>query len=369
MRIAFLTSGRLVPSSRFRVLAFVPHLQGLGHECLVLPSRPEKYASWPLLGFRLSGYVKRWHRQQDLAELKRWSPDVVVLERELFSDATFDVEQSLRQTCKRLVLDIDDGLFVLNRHKFEVLCGLSDHIIAGNELLAVRAKSINSRVTIIPTCVDLDRYECERLTSDFKSQSSNSGASKNSNSKPDDPARPLVLGWTGTAANIEYLEVLRQPLRQLAREFPVELRVIAESDQHLKQLQLESEGVTTRFIKWSEADEIKELNNFDVGLMPMPDTDWTRYKCGLKILQYMALGIPSVASPVGVNSEIIRHGNTGWLATTPDEWTFLLRQLISDRAMRMSVIEAARRTVEERYSVAAQLPRLDACLKAVFNGL
>ncbi len=364
MRIAFLTSGRLVPSSRFRVLAFVPHLQQLGHECLVLPSRPEKYASWPLLGFRLSGQIKRWHRKQDLAELRRWSPDVVVLERELFSDETFDVEQALRQICRRLVLDIDDGLFVLNRAKFEVLCGLSDHIIAGNELLAVRARSINSRVTVIATCVDLERYQYGASQDDFKTQNSNSATLSS-----EDSGRRLVMGWTGTAANIEYLEVLRQPLRQLAREFSFELRVIAESDQRLKQLNLESDGVTTRFIKWSEANEIKELKAFDIGLMPMPDTDWTRYKCGLKILQYMALGIPSVASPVGVNSEIIRHGKTGWLATTPDEWTFLLRQLLSNQAMRTSVSAAARRTVEERYSVAAQLPRLNACLEAVFNGL
>lgn len=360
MRIAFLTSGRLVPSSRFRVLAFVPHLQRLGHECLVLPSRPEKYASLPLLGFRLSGYLKRWHRMQDLDVLSRWAPDVVVLERELFSDATFDVEQSLRQICKRLVLDIDDGLFALNRNKFDVLCGLSDHIVAGNELLAVRARSINPSVTVIPTCVDLDRYVGKRLTSDLKAATSNS--------KWDDSSVPLVLGWTGTAANIEYLEVLRQPLRQLAREFEFELRVIAETDWRLKELNLERDGVATRFIKWSEANEIEQLDAFDVGLMPMPDTDWTRYKCGLKILQYMALGIPSVASPVGVNSEIIRHGKTGWLATTPDEWTFLLRQLLSDHAMRNSVTAAARQIVEEHYSVAAQLPRLNACLEAVLNG-
>ncbi len=350
MRIAFLTSGRLVPSSRFRVLAFVSHLQRLGHECLVLPSRPEKYASLPLLGFRLSGQIKRWHRWRDLETLQRWSPDIVVLERELFSDATVDVEQALRQIAKRLVLDIDDGLFVLNRHKFEVLCGLSDHIIAGNELLAVRARSMNPRVTVIPTCVDLERYEIRSEGPNLKCQRSN---------------HPLILGWTGTAANIEYLEVLRQPLRQLAREFSLELRVIAESDRPLRRLSFERDGITTRFMKWSEASEIADLNAFDIGLMPMPDTNWTRYKCGLKILQYMALGIPAVASPVGVNSEIIRQGVTGWLATTSDEWTFLLRQLLSDAIHRAAVVVAARKVVEERYSITAQLPQLNACLEAV----
>ena len=350
MRLAFLTSGRCVPSSRFRVLPFVPHLQRLGHECLVLPSRPDKYASLPLLGFRWSGLVKRWHRRNDLAALERWSPDIVVLERELFSDGSCDIEQELRGIVRRLVLDIDDGLFVLNRHKFEVLCGLSDHVIAGNDLLATRVRPINPRVTVIPTCVDVEKYS---RISNLKSQISNP---------------PLILGWTGTAANIDYLDVLREPLKTLSREFDLELRVIAESDRPLRKLGLDRAGIPTRFVRWSEATEIGDLCGFDVGLMPMPDTEWTRYKCGLKILQYMAAGVPAVASPVGVNSEIIHHGVNGWLATTPDEWLFVLRQLLSEPVRRASVIEAARNSVEQRYSVAAQLPRLIACLEAVCAG-
>lgn len=350
MRLVFLTSGLRVPSSRFRVLQFVPHLQRLGHECLVLPSRPDKYTSLPLLGFRCSGLVKRWNRRSDFAALERWSPDVVVLERELFSDGSHDLEQELRGITRRLVLDIDDGLFVLNRPKFEVLCGLSDHVIAGNDLLATRVRPINPRVTVIPTCVDLDRYS---KSSNLKSQISNS---------------PLTLGWTGTAANIDYLEVLREPLKALMRDFDLELRVIAESDRPLRKLGFDRDGIRTRFVRWSEAKEIADLRAFDIGLMPMPDTDWTRYKCGLKILQYMAMGVPAVASPVGVNSEIIHHGVNGWLATTPDEWLFVLRQLLADPVRRACVVEAARNSVEQRYSVTVQLPRWIACLEAVCAG-
>lgn len=357
MRIAFLTSGRLVPSSRFRVLQFVPHLQRLGHECRVLPSRPEKYESLPLLGFRLSGVVKRWNRRSDLTALERWSPEVVVLERELFSDATVEVEQTLRRIVRRLVLDIDDGLFVLNRRKFETLCGLSDHIIAGNDLLAARVSQINPRVTVIPTCLDLEKYQLP--SPPFReSPPQNLGLG----------TRNFILGWTGTAANIEYLEEVREPLRRLTREFPVELRVIAESDLRLRRLGFGRDGIPIRFVRWSEATEISQLLAFDAGLMPMPDTDWTRYKCGLKILQYMAAGVPAVASPVGVNSEIIHHGVNGWLATTPDEWTFVLRQLLCDPSRRDSVVSAARKTVEQRYSVQIQLPRLIACLEGVCAG-
>ena len=342
-----------MPSSRFRVLQFAPHLRSLGHECLVLPSRPEKYASLPLLGFRASGLIKRWHRRQDLAVLKRWSPDVVVLERELFSDATFDVEQSLRGFARRIVLDIDDGLFVLNRHKFEILCGLSDHVIAGNELLAARVRPINSRVTVIPTCVE--------------TRGEGRGArGEEAQLAPRPTSR--IIGWTGTAANIPYLEVLRQPLKSLSREFDLELRVIAESDRPLLKLDFPRDGILTRFVRWSENSEIADLRQFDIGVMPMPDTEWTRYKCGLKILQYMAAGIPAVASPVGVNSEIIRHGMTGWLARTPDEWEFVLRKLMSEPGRQSAVVEAARNTVEQHYSVTSQLPRLIACLEGVSAG-
>ena len=357
MRVAFLTSGRLVPSSRFRVLQFVPHLQRLGHECLVLPSRPDKYSSVPLLGFRCSGLVKRWNRRSDLAALERFAADIVVLEREVFSDTTFDVEQSLRRMARRLVLDIDDGLFVLHRHKFEVLCGLSDHIIAGNELLATRARMINPRVTVIPTCVDVEKFRVP--SSEFRVS-----AFRNTELG----TRNFILGWTGTAGNIEFLEVLREPLKTLSREFDFELRVIAESDRPLRRLGFDRDGIAIRFVRWSEVTEIADLGDFDVGLMPMPDTEWTRYKCGLKMLQYMAAGIPAIASPVGVNSEIIHHRVNGWLATTPDEWLFVLRQLLSDSSRGAAVVEAARKTVEQRYSVQAQLPRLIACLEAVSAG-
>lgn len=349
MRLAFLTSGRWVPSSRFRVHQYLPGLRQLGHDCLVLPSRPDKYDSWPLLGFRLSGCVKRWHRRGDLVGLRDWRPDVVVLERELFSDASFDVEQALRQISRRLVLDLDDGLFVLHREKFDLLCGLSDHIIVGNQLLAERVRLINPCVTIIPTCVDLKE------------------ASGVTPSRSPIGNRPLVLGWTGTAANINYLAALREPLARLAREFPIELRVIAESDRPLRQLGLEQAGIATRFVRWSESNEVADLRPFDIGLMPMPDTEWTRYKCGLKILQYMAAGVPAVASPVGVNRDIIQHGQNGWLATSSDDWLSILRDLLRDPNRRVSTVASARQTVATGYSVELQLPRLVACLEGLVD--
>ena len=110
---------------------------------------------------------------------------------------------------------------------------------------------------------------------------------------------------------------------------------------------------------------MKDLATFDLGMMPMPDTDWTRFKCWLKILQFMALGIPAIASPVGVNQQIIEHGLNGWLASTSEEWLAVLRSLLSDAGRRVLVLSAARRLVEEKYSIHVHCPRLVACLEAV----
>jgi glycosyltransferase involved in cell wall biosynthesis len=118
------------------------------------------------------------------------------------------------------------------------------------------------------------------------------------------------------------------------------------------------EGVNVRFVPWRERTEFKDLLAFDVGIMPLEDTAWSRYKCGLKILQYMAIGIPAVASPVGVNSDIIRTGENGFLPESSSDWVQILQHLTSHQELRLRIGAAGRRTVEQSYSVESQLPRL-----------
>ncbi len=332
MKILFLTSGQRVPSSRFRVLQYIPYLQQLSHECVVLPSRPEKYRSIRGLGSRLSQHVRRFRRLRNIRMIAQSSFDVVFLERELFSDGSYDVEQTLRAAAKTLILDIDDGLFVLHPRKFDVLAGISDAVIVGNKLLYEKTISLNANVTTIPTCLDLERYQV-----------------KPPRHGDDKRERTTILGWTGTAANIEFLKQVEQPLNDLAKRFPIELRIIAESSRPLRQLHLPD--VSIRFTTWNEETEIEDLRSFDIGLMPMPDNEWTRYKCGLKILQYMALGIPAVASPVGTNADIIQHERNGFLAETDREWVEILSRLIEQRELRVAIATAGRSTVEERFSV------------------
>ena len=340
MRVLFLTSGRQVPSSRFRVLQYLPYLAERGHECVVASSRPEKYSSYRWLGHRLSGVLRRRRRWRDLRVAERGQFDVVFLERELFSDDTFDLEREFGNVAQALVWDIDDGLFVLHPQKFDHLARMCGAAIAGNRFLHDRIKPHNPNVTTVPTSVDLARYTL--LPDDCWDEKRG--------------RQQTVLGWTGTAANIEYLKLIREPLQELSKRHPIQLRVIAERRRPLRRINLR--GVDVNFVRWREESEIDDLRRFDIGLMPMPNTEWTRYKCGLKIIQYMALAIPAVASPVGVNSEIIHHGNSGYLPESSTQWLDILTQLVERPEQRLEIGRAGRQTVESRYSVQGNVGKL-----------
>jgi glycosyltransferase involved in cell wall biosynthesis len=336
MKILFLISGRRLPASRFRVLQYLPRLHAAGHECAVAPSIPPKYCGFPLLGNRASEWPRRMFRAWDLLHAWRADYDVVFLERELFSTDFVLLERMLRRIARTLVLDVDDALFVLHPHKFETLVRLSDCVIAGNRLLHEKVAAEHPFTVEIPTVVDLDRYVPAPVDRSRR-------------------ARP-VIGWTGLASNIHYLEIVAPALKTLARHTDFELQVVAEDPRPLGRLDLA--GVRVKFVPWSEDNEIAVLRQFDVGLMPLPDDGWTRYKCGLKLIQYMALGIPGIASPVGVNAEIVRHGETGFLAHTPSQWLDCLARLLSGPALRKAIGHAGREKIASRYTLDQTAPIL-----------
>jgi glycosyltransferase involved in cell wall biosynthesis len=144
-------------------------------------------------------------------------------------------------------------------------------------------------------------------------------------------------------------------LGRLARRRAFELRIIAPEPAALQQLELD--GVSVRFVPWRGESEVEEIRRFDIGVMPLPkEQEWTRYKCGLKLLQYMAVGMPAVASPVGVNADIVEHGVNGFLADGDAAWEQALERLLIDADLRRSIGTSARRTVAERYSVEVNLP-------------
>lgn len=344
MKILFLTSGAHVPSTRFRVLQFVPKLRAAGHRCTVAHSFPEKYDFFPLLGWRLSQRLKRATRSWHLLRARLGRYDVVWIEREIFNDASSDFEERFRKTAPLCVLDVDDGVFLNFPEKFHRICRMSDLVFAGNRYLKEYIEPQNPNILLVPTCVDTDAYRPRPAT--------------------EQNARPVV-GWIGTTGNLQYLAVAASALSRLAAKLDFQLRLIAPEDGPIADLPLD--GVDVRYLRWNPATEIDEIRRFDVGIMPLRmDQEWDKYKCGLKLLQYMAVGLPAVASPVGVNAEIVAHGENGYLAADADQWYAALQPLIEDASLRRRVGAAARLRVEQDYSVQTWLPRivqhLQACL-------
>ncbi len=343
MRILFLTSGSRVPSARFRILAYLPYLRSAGHQCSVAASFPQKYDYFPAFGFRPSQALKRLVRWWHLlcAWVRRY--DVVVIERELFDAPSGTMEARFRRAAGTLVLDVDDAIFLTYPEKFEQLAGISDVIIAGNRFLKQRIESWNSNVVVIPTCVDTRLFSPKQFV-------------------PVEEKIP-VIGWIGTTANLAYLEVVAPALRSLAERCRFSLRLVAGDDEPLRNVDLR--GVDVRFVRWSPDTEVDAILEFDIGIMPLfADSEWDEYKCGFKLLQYMAAGIPGVASPVGVNSDIVQHAENGFLADTRAQWEEILLKLVTDTEVRRRVGQHARRSVEDNYSIDRHFSRFVETLQA-----
>ncbi len=336
MRILFVVSGRDSPSTRFRILQYLPLLEKAGYQCDVAYSFPQKYDHFPAIGWRLSQLIKKsvrhWHTW--LAKLRQY--DSIVIEREVFDDDSIHIERLFRKATDRLVLDVDDGVFLLHPEKFDELARMSDAAIAGNRWLADYLLDRCRNVVQIPTCVRLQDYpqrapDAQRLE------------------------KPCV-GWIGNAPNVALLSVAAEALRRVARDFDFRLIVVAPSPERLKEVDLS--GVEVDFRRWTPETEVSHILDMDLGLMPLPmDEEWMKYKCGLKLIQYLAVGIPGIASPVGVNEEILAGNRVGRSAANDSEWEASLRELLSNPDLRNQLGSAGRRLVEEHYSIEGNYDR------------
>jgi glycosyltransferase involved in cell wall biosynthesis len=240
------------------------------------------------------------------------------------------------------VFDFDDAIWVrylspanlwLSHLRFpgktSTLCRLARHVMVGNPYLKRYASQFSDRVSVVPTTIDTALY------------------------RPRKEARnnPPVIGWTGSYSTVQYLAAIRPALERLRRRR--DFRVVVVGGEGFR-----AEGVDVESRPWSSLTELEDISLFDVGVMPLPDAEWERGKCGLKALQYMALGIPTVASPVGVNGEIITHAKNGLLATTDDQWEGALDRLLMDSDLREELSRAGRSTVESSYSASIHAPRV-----------
>lgn len=214
------------------------------------------------------------------------------------------------------------------RGKISTICKWSFRVSCGNAYLCDFARRFNQSVILNPTTIDTLTRHTPEPASNRIVRSDN-----------------VVVGWTGSHSTLKYFEQLEPVLQTLENRFPgVSFVVIANRAPSVKLKRL-------HFIQWRESTEIEDLKSMDIGLMPLPDDPWSQGKCGFKILQYMSLEIPSVSSPVGVNTSIVTHGYNGFLANSEHEWIELLEKLIIDPALRREVGARGRDTVVTRYSV------------------
>jgi glycosyltransferase involved in cell wall biosynthesis len=313
VRFAFIVGDQTGPSARHRALCYIPLLEACNVDVVVreVPG----------------GWFKRRRFFRSLS-----AADLVLVQRRLLNPG--DVAR-LRSTAKRLVFDFDDALpfhvsvrgaseSYLRRRRFRAIARAADLVLAGSDELAELARPLNDDIRIIPTAVDLEK---------IRPRGDADGAWK--------PA--MTLGWIGSSATLPYLQNLRPALEEMGRkERQMKLCVVADAS-------IAVPGIDVEWKPWHEDDEAGDLVSFDVGLAPLSNDPWARGKCGLRLLQYAAAAVPAVASPVGAQSRILVDGETGWFATSQDEWTDRLTQLFRDRRKAREMGLAARARAEKLY--------------------
>ncbi|MBL7843754.1 MAG: glycosyltransferase family 4 protein [Cyclobacteriaceae bacterium] len=332
------------PSQRFRYEQYLPLLSKNGfrvHHSFLLNENDDKifYSQGKYLGkawLLLKSIAKRWN---DVARAGKY--DFIFIQREAFMLGTTFFETLLSRSKAKIIFDFDDSIwlpqvsstspnkklnFLKNPGKTARIISLADCVVAGNQYLADYALQFNPSVKIIPTTINTELYS----------------------PKPKESNKIITIGWSGSKTTIDHFKEALPALEVIKNKYGNRVAIDVIGDNQYRNEKL---GITGK--AWSLANEINDLLTFDIGIMPLPDDEWSKGKCGLKGLQYMALEIPTLMSPIGVNKEIIQHGKNGFLCTSTEEWVKYLSLLIEDSELRAQTGTAGRQTVLERYSVNA----------------
>ncbi|MES2799071.1 MAG: glycosyltransferase family 4 protein [Bacteroidota bacterium] len=330
------------PSQRFR---FEQYFQFLEEEGFVIEEHPfYDLKTWKTLytqgnfAKKAGGLIKSFFKRFTLL-FKIRKADYIFIHREMAHVGPPIFEWILAKLLRRkYIYDFDDAIWLPNyseaNKKFHFMkaywkvkyCMKWAHqISAGNQFLADFAKKYNKNVVIIPTTIDTVNHH--NLTVDHKHL-------------------PVTIGWTGTHTTLHYLNDLIPILQKLEKEFEFEFLVISN---HAPQFELKS----LRFVKWKLETEIEDLSKVEIGLMPLKNDIWSEGKCGFKGLQYLALGMATILSPVGVNKSIVLDGENGFLAETSEDWEEKLRALLTNPELRSKMGTKGKQTVENQYSVNA----------------
>ncbi len=343
-KVLFVTWSESQPSTRYRIHKYLPGLERDGFETELFP------ASGLTLGRRAALLIRAA------------SADVVYVQKKLFNPVFLPV---LAAANGKIVFDYDDASFAPEPYnqrprgmapgskstvgRLTAALRRARAVVAGNSFLASYAKRHNRNVHVLPTPVD--------------TEASRPALFRQCETKPS-PARgegPLRIGWLGTSKNLYYLRKALPALEKVrSRLHGVELSVLSNA-------LLETDVIAVRNVPWSEKIEPEWLASLDAGIMPLEEDDWSRGKCAFKLLQYMAAGLPTVSSPVGMNLEVVEDGVNGMHAGTTEEWAAKLCALLEDPRLRAEMGSRARRTVEDKYSLRVCLKKLEHILTSVVD--
>ena len=341
------------PGQRYRLEQWEPLLRERGVEITWAPFEDDELHSIVYkpgrMGKKLQLVTRNLARRlSTINRARKYDLVYILREAALLGPPVF--ERLLHQQRVPFVFDFDDAIFVSYRSpsngylsylkfasKTKTICRLASHVMVGNPYLAEYAGAVNDNVTVIPTTIDTVKYRV---------------------SPPKTTDGPITIGWTGSFSTVQHLDTLRGALKKLAETEKFRLRVIGTPTYELSSVDVEA-------MQWRAATELEDLRAIDIGVMPLPDDNWSKGKCGLKALQFMALGIPTICSPVGVNTDIIQDNENGFLAMSESEWVDKLTRLLRDAELRRRLGDAGRVTVEQRYSAATQAPRVYEILKSV----
>lgn len=343
-----ITQSAFDPASRVRLIQYIPAFHAAGWRVRHRPNRPDRQwasslrARLPRVLHYRAGRAAM-HASRLLDELGAGAYDAVFVNRDL-AGSVMAHERLLLRRNPRVVFDFDDAIYLgaRNERLVRFMCERAAWVTPGNGHLAEWARQWSDRVTVIPTVIDTDRYTPRVFAEE-------------------DRARPMRVGWTGSdnslrATLLPYLDMIARA----QREVPFELVIISNTDPALR-----TPGLRWRFHPWSAEEEGEIARLFDVGIMPLVDDEFQRGKCGLKLLQCMAAGLPTIASPVGVNAEIVRQGRTGFLARTEAEWQAALCELAHSPDLRAHMGEAGRERCARDYSLRRWFPELLAIVERV----
>lgn len=353
MKVLALTKySRIGASSRLRTLQYIPFLEQQGIKITVQSLFDDQYLENLYSGKNnsklsiISYYVKRLYTL-----LKAKSFDVVWVEKELFPYIPAFFEQLLNFFGVKYVVDYDDAIFhnydlsknfiirTFLSEKIDSVMKNSSYITAGNSYLMHRAKQNNSNVLWVPTVIDIDRYT---------------------------PIQPkisdhIVIGWIGSPSTQKYIVQIKDALIAISKKHPISLLLVGAN----KNITNHFSGIQVEVVPWDENTEVMHIQRMDIGIMPLTDGPWEKGKCGYKLIQYMACSIPVIASPVGVNVDIINYCNSGYLASSINEWIKSMDALASNLEERSFLGSSGRQAVEDTYSLQAQAPKLARLFKTI----